>query len=62
MSGDRPQFPWGRIMQLGMGHLRLSPHEFWRSTLREISNALGHPPRPLLRQTLNALMEQYPDD
>ena len=62
MTPPRPNFPWGRIMHLGMGHLRLSPPEFWRSTLREITSAMGLPPRPVLRQTLNQLMEQYPDD
>lgn len=56
------EFPWDQLMKLGLGHLRLSPNEFWRSTLREISSATGVSPRPLLRQTLNELMEQYPDE
>lgn len=49
-------------MRLGIGHLRMSPQEFWRSTLREIASATGVPPRPLLRQTLNDLMENFPDE
>lgn len=54
-------FPWARLMQLGIGTLRLSPHEFWRCTLREITSALGPHPRPLLRQNLETLMQQWPD-
>jgi uncharacterized phage protein (TIGR02216 family) len=49
-------------MKLGLGHLRLSPDAFWRSTLREIASATGVPPRPLLRQTLHQLMENFPDE
>lgn len=56
------KFPWGQLMKLGMGRLRLSPQEFWRSTLREIASATGVPPRPLLRQSLNELMENFPDE
>ena len=57
-----PRFPWGPIMKLGLGHLRLSPDQFWRSTLREITSAVGVPPRPLLRQNLDDLMEHFPDE
>ena len=59
---EKPMFPWARMMQLGLGQLRLSPAEFWRSTPREIAGAFGVPPSPLLRQNLNDLMEQYPDE
>jgi uncharacterized phage protein (TIGR02216 family) len=51
-------------MQLGMGHLRLSPDQFWRSTLRELVLGAGlapPPAAPLLRQDLFQLMETYPD-
>ena len=62
MSEQLPRFPWEPIMKLGLGALRLSPDQFWRSTLREITSAVGVPPRPLLRQTLNELMELHPDE
>lgn len=63
MNNDRPRFPWGRLMQLGLGHMRLAPSEFWRSTPREIAAATGPaPPQPLLRQNLVSLMELFPDE
>jgi uncharacterized phage protein (TIGR02216 family) len=63
MNTTKPTFPWARMMQLGLGQLRLSPAEFWRSTPREIAGAFGvPPPSPLLRQNLEDLMEQYPDE
>jgi uncharacterized phage protein (TIGR02216 family) len=63
MNTTKPTFPWARMMQLGLGQLRLSPAEFWRSTPREIAGAFGaSPPSPLLRQNLEDLMEQYPDE
>ena len=62
MSHDRQRFPWGRMMHLGLGQLRLSPAEFWRSTPRELSASQGVSSPPLLRQKLFQLMELYPDD
>jgi len=56
-------FPWARFMRTGMGQLGLSPTEFWRSTPREITAAVGPaPPQPLLRQNLLSLMELFPDE
>jgi uncharacterized phage protein (TIGR02216 family) len=62
------EFPWGNILQLGIGRLRLSPEQFWRSTLRELVLAAGLVPSPnfksggpLLRQSLFEMMENYPD-
>ena len=50
-------------MQIGLGQLRLSPTQFWRSTPREIIAALGTAPsQPLLRQNLLQLMDRYPDE
>ncbi len=50
-------------MQFGLGTLRLSPTEFWRSTPRELAGAFGPaPPQPLLRQKLFSLMEDFPDE
>ena len=56
------RFPWRRLMQLGIGSLGISPPEFWRCTLREITSALSLAAQPLHRQNLNDLMGQWPDD
>jgi uncharacterized phage protein (TIGR02216 family) len=62
MKKPKPTFPWARLMQLGLGTLRLSPSEFWRSTPREIAAAFGSPSQPMLRQKLNEMMERFPDE
>ena len=62
MSDARPTFPWARLMQLGLGVLKLSPSEFWCSTPREIAAAFGAPPQPMLRQNLDEMMERFPDE
>jgi uncharacterized phage protein (TIGR02216 family) len=62
MKKPKPTFPWARLMQLGLGTLRLSPSEFWRSTPREIAAAFGTPSQPMLRQKLNEMMERFPDE
>ena len=62
MKKPKPTFPWARLMQLGLGTLRLSPSEFWRSTPREIAAAFGASPQPMLRQKLNEMMERFPDE
>lgn len=49
-------------MQLGIGTLRLAPHDFWRCTLRELVAALATPAAPLRRQTLDELMQKWPDE
>lgn len=48
-------------MELGLGVLRLSPTEFWRSSPREIAAAFGDLPQPMLRQNLNDLERSFPD-
>lgn len=56
------RFPWARMMQMGLGQLRLSPTEFWRSSPREIAGAFGVSPHPeMLRQKLEAMMIEHPD-
>ncbi len=59
------KFPWHELMYKGLGLLRLSPTEFWRSTPREIARAFGAPSQPLnatvLRQSLDEMMQGYPD-
>jgi uncharacterized phage protein (TIGR02216 family) len=56
------KFPWEKLMQLGIGQLRLTPHEFWRCTLRELGAALRPLSEPLQRRNLNDLMRQWPDE
>ena len=55
-------FPWARLMQLGIATLGLAPSEFWRCTLREIVSALGPATRPLQRQKLDEMMNEWPDE
>ena len=59
---QRENFPWGRLMQLGIASLGIAPQEFWRCTLREIISALGPATRPLQRQNLDELMSEWPDE
>ena len=59
MTGER--FPWARLMQLGLGVLRLSPNEFWNATPREIAAAFPAPNPPLPRESFENLMKRYPD-
>ncbi len=62
MSAAGEGFPWQRLMEIGMGQLRLSPREFWAATPREIAGALGGPRAALARAALEDLMRRYPDD
>ena len=58
---------WDRLMALGFGVLRLSPHEFWSMTPRELraalDAALGPAPgaRAPDRRALDAMLARYPD-
>lgn len=58
-------FPWSRLMELGLGTLRLPPERFWAMTLPEFAAAARslHPPRParLARGTLDEMMHRFPD-
>jgi len=55
-------FPWRRIMQLGLGVLRLPPADFWRATPRELAAAFwAEAPQALTRQDFNRLLELFPD-
>ncbi len=56
------KFPWARLMRFGLNELKLSPTEFWRSTLRELSSAMAPTASPMLRQNLQNLMDTFPDD
>ncbi|MGH6908411.1 MAG: rcc01693 family protein [Aestuariivirga sp.] len=56
------RFPWARMMQLGLGRLRLSPAEFWAATPREIAAAFASTARPpMTRGSLDELMTMFPD-
>jgi uncharacterized phage protein (TIGR02216 family) len=55
-------FPWARLMQIGIGVLGLSPAQFWRTTLREITAASGlAQSNQMSRCALERLMQQWPD-
>lgn len=56
-----PRFPWARLMQLGLGELKLSPAEFWQATPREIAAAFGAVLPVLRSEDLAAMMARYPD-
>ena len=59
MSG---RFPWRRMMELGLGELRLSPRDFWQATPREIAAAFGSEVKAATaRSDLDALLQRYPD-
>lgn len=54
-------FPWARIMHLGLGLLQLPPEQFWRATLRELAAALPPPQQSFDRSALDRLMTEFPD-
>jgi uncharacterized phage protein (TIGR02216 family) len=54
-------FPWGHLMHVGLGVLRLSPKEFWNATPREIAAAFDGPASQLRRVDFEDLMKRYPD-
>jgi len=64
MMAEGRRFPWARMMELGLGVLRLSPRDFWSATPREIAAAF---PRSsgggrLARSELDDLITRFPDD
>jgi uncharacterized phage protein (TIGR02216 family) len=60
MSAAVEAFPWQRLMELGLGVLRLAPQDFWNSTPREIAAACGPQHPPLARGSFDGLMKRYP--
>ena len=62
MSAAREQFPWRRMMELGLGTLRLSPRDFWAATPREIAAAFGTASQTSLsRFEFDDLTRKFPD-
>ena len=55
--------PWGTLMRLGLGTLRLPPRAFWAMTPRELAASAGLVGRPHAptRADLDALMARFPD-
>jgi uncharacterized phage protein (TIGR02216 family) len=59
-------------MEIGLGHMRLSPRDFWRYSLREWLAAIAgygqkmsggeETVEPFTSDDLARLMEEYPDD
>ncbi|MFK4824088.1 rcc01693 family protein [Paenochrobactrum sp. BZR 588] len=57
-------FPWADVMQIGLGQFRLAPKDFWALSLRELNAMIGAYQLKVNvpdRQTLNELMQAYPD-
>jgi uncharacterized phage protein (TIGR02216 family) len=64
-AGEARQFPWERLIALGLGLLRLSPRDFWAMTPRELAHVLrafgaGEAGAPS-RASLEAMMNIFPD-
>ena len=64
-AGEARQFPWDRLIALGLGLLRLSPRDFWAMTPRELAHVLrafgaGETSGPS-RSSLGAMMALFPD-
>jgi uncharacterized phage protein (TIGR02216 family) len=60
---SRANFPWARLMQIGIGALHLSPEQFWKTTLKEITAASSPAQNPeMKREALEGLMQQWPDE
>lgn len=60
------KFPWSRTMEIGLGHLRLAPRDFWRMTLPELAaaaRARGSGSSIVMsRRALDKLADQFPDN
>ena len=61
MSAAGEGFPWRRMMELGLGVLRLNPRDFWQATPREIAAAFPAAVQSLTKPDLDLLMQRYPD-
>ncbi|KAB7741600.1 phage tail assembly chaperone [Parvibaculum sedimenti] len=58
-------FPWTRAMEIGFGHLRLAPEQFWGMTLPELASAARCLRRDdgdqMTMRDLDRLMGLFPD-
>ncbi len=58
-------FPWARVMDIGFGHLKLAPDQFWRMTLPELAAAtrMTSPMQDgdMKAEHLQGLMRRFPD-
>lgn len=62
MSAAGEGFPWRRLMQAGLGVLRLPPEQFWRASLREIAAAFANEAAaPMPRGAFEDLSARFPD-
>jgi uncharacterized phage protein (TIGR02216 family) len=54
---------WPGLMRAGLYGLRLTPRDFWRLTPAELQMMLGlsETSGPLSRETLNRLLDDFPD-
>ncbi|HEX7776316.1 MAG TPA: phage tail assembly chaperone [Parvibaculum sp.] len=60
-------FPWARAMEIGLGHLKLAPRDFWRMTLPELAAAakgagFSATTPPMTRREFIALTGKFPDE
>ena len=66
MTNTKPGFPWGELMKLAIGDLRMRPDAFWKLTLPELRALIGSVSRrhqmPVSRDWLIATMNQFPDN
>jgi len=58
-------FPWREAMAIGFGVLKLSSHDFWALTPRELASAIegltGRSGAPMDRERLEELARRFPD-
>ena len=63
--GRNEPFPWGEVMRVGLGVLRLSPDDFWAMTPREFAAAASGLStlrlQPPTRPQIENMMKSFPD-
>lgn len=58
------QLDWPGLMRAGLHGLQLTPDDFWRLTPAELQMMLGvsEASGPLSRDTMNRLLDDFPDN
>ena len=57
------KFDWPALMRLGLGHLKLTPDQFWALTPAELALMAGLDGQQVMnRAGLSAMMAKYPDN